>query len=406
MTLLPTAPRNSSRMEFVLLCLFGIVLPLVEAPKNISLGLFVLTWFVQSARLRQWGGAPAWLDLSLGAMLVSALLSVFASGYFKPDTKELGDIVSYLVLGWCVSRTALTARQGLILALCLIGATLAGLAEGYWTLWQVPKRIALQLNSVGHVNHSALYAAGIVAVALACYLPRRSTLDRRQQTIAIFVGIALMASMFAFGSRGALLTLALAAAPFVWLQHRAQPLPWLRVLLVALIVGTPVLYIKRDMIEKTLINFSASGSITAYRAETTRTAAEVWRRAPLIGVGPGNLSLVSHSQIAGWLAERGEAFDPARYTDRLHAHNLYFNTLAERGALGLGTLLAFGALWLCLLVRQRPRSVSTAEHWQRWGIGLGGFAIVFIGGLFNTTFHHEHGMLAMLCLGMQKDIKT
>ncbi|GAA5167273.1 O-antigen ligase family protein [Viridibacterium curvum] len=406
MTLLPPAPRSASRTEFVLLCLFAIVLPLVEAPKNISLGLFVLAWFVHSARQRQWGGAISLLDLSLGAMLASALLSGFATAFFKPITKELGDIVSYLVLGWCVSRTALSSRQTLTLALCLIAATLAGLAEGYWTLWQVPKRIALQLNSVGHVNHSALYAVGIVMVALACYLPQRSALSKRQQLGAALTGLVLLASMLAFGSRGALLTLAFAAAAFVWLHHRVRPLPWLRLLLVAAIVGTPVLYLKRDMLEKTLINFSAGGSVTAYRAETARTATETWRHAPLLGVGPGNLPMIDHAQIAAWLGERGEPFNPARYTNRLHAHSLYFNTLAERGALGLGTLIAFGALWSCLLVRQRPSAAAAAEHWQRWGIGLGGFAIVFIGGLFNTTFHHEHGMLAMLCLGMQKDIRT
>lgn len=405
MTLLPATPRSASRTEFVLLCLFAVVLPLVEAPKNISLGLFVVAWFVHSARQRQWGGAPSWLDLSLAALLTSALLSVFATSFFKPDTKELGDIVSYLLLGWCVSRTALSARQTLTLALCLIGATLAGLVEGYWALWHVPKRIALQLNSVGHVNHSALYAVGVVMIALACYLPRLGTLGKRQHIGAALAGLTLLASMFAFGSRGALLTLLAAVGVFVWQQRHTRPLPWLRLLLVAAIVGTPVLYLKRDMVEKTLGNLS-TGNVTAHRAETARTATETWRHAPLLGVGPGNLSLIDHAQVAAWLAERGEPFDPARYTDRLHAHNLYFNTLAERGALGLGALLAFGALWLGLLIRQRPLAAATPDDWQRWGISLAGFAVVFVGGLFNTTFHHEHGMLAMLCLGLQKEAHT
>jgi O-antigen ligase len=160
------------------------------------------------------------------------------------------------------------------------------------------------------------------------------------------------------------------------------------------------LYLKRDMIEKTRINLSAQGSITAMRGETARSAVETWRQSPLWGVGPGNLPEVTREQIEAWVTSRGMPFEASRYTWRLHAHNLYFNTLAERGLLGLSALLALAALWAHQLIRHRPSPAADAMRWTAWGAGLSGFTLVFVGGLFNTTLHHEHGMLAMLCLAM------
>ena len=44
--------RPLSRTEFVLLCLFSIALPLVEAPKNIFWALFLLLWMGRSVQMR------------------------------------------------------------------------------------------------------------------------------------------------------------------------------------------------------------------------------------------------------------------------------------------------------------------------------------------------------------------
>ena len=154
------AVRLLGKAEYLLLGGFLIALPLVEAPKNLLLGAYVLAWLLGSLRQRNFGTlSPGW-DGLFAAMLVVPALSVLASAPYPHGWTHLGDIVSYVLLGWTLARTRLTTRQTVGLLGCAVGATLLGIVHGYWVLAVDAKRIWLQLNSVGHVNHSALFGAG------------------------------------------------------------------------------------------------------------------------------------------------------------------------------------------------------------------------------------------------------
>ena len=376
------------------------VLPLVEAPKNVFLGLFVLIWCVLSLRQNNWGGRQNAWDGNFAALAIAATVSTVASPFFVPDWKEFGDIASYLLLGWMCSRTRFSERQMRIIAAWLIAATVLGILHGLWMMQVDPKRISLQLHSVGQTNHSALYVMGVIGIALAFTTPYLQSLRASWRRGAVLLLLALMVSMMIFGSRGALITCLLVALPFLWLHQKRRPLPLRKLLLVCLCVMAAGLYFKRDMIVKTRINLSAEGSITAMRGETAHSAIESWRQSPLTGVGPGHQPDVTRDMIESWVGARGEPFYPNRYTYNLHAHNLYFNTLAERGLLGLSALLGFAFLWARQLILRRPTPADPPIVWSCWGAGLSGFMLVFAGGMFNTTLHHEHALLAMLCLAL------
>jgi len=83
-----------------------------------------------------------------------------------------------------------------------------------------------------------------------------------------------------------------------------------------------------------------------------------------------------------------------------HAHNLYANTLAERGVLGFLPMLALLAAIGVALVRRRPAGNSAALSQALWGGALGAWLILVVGGLFNTTLHHENAMLGMILMGI------
>ena len=83
-----------------------------------------------------------------------------------------------------------------------------------------------------------------------------------------------------------------------------------------------------------------------------------------------------------------------------HAHNLYFNTLAEGGLAGLLPLLAFLILWAIWLWKHYPRADADALAWALWGASLNAFLITVIIGWVNTTLHHEHALLALLLMGL------
>jgi hypothetical protein len=62
-----------------------------------------------------------------------------------------------------------------------------------------------------------------------------------------------------------------------------------------------------------------------------RTAVSLWRRRPLLGIGPDNFRHVNAGEIAA-----GGSGRP--HDDRIHANSLYLETLADLGLLGLAAL--------------------------------------------------------------------
>jgi O-antigen ligase len=174
----------------------------------------------------------------------------------------------------------------------------------------------------------------------------------------------------------------------------------LRMAVGALIVMACMAIFSAKLIEKTNTNIK-SGNLSSLRVEISHTATEIWKHHTLSGVGPANFSATSPAQIEHWILARGESYVPSFYYYSSHAHNLFFNTLAERGLIGITVLIGLCGAWLFALYKHRPteRIEERPLAWAGWGAGWAGWCLVFIGGLFNTTLHHEHGMLAMMCLG-------
>lgn len=398
----PLSNRLLNRAEFILLCLFSIALPLVEAPKNVFWFLFLILWLGRSAQTHNWGALSARWDGLFAAMIAVPVISVLASSPYPHSWREVGDILGYVSLGWMLARSRLSAQQITILMICLVAATLAGVIHGYWILANDPKRIFLQLNSVGHVNHSALYGMGIasMAVVLAAAVWFDSTVySRLQRALALIGALIMLGVMVSFGSRGALAAYGLSVIGFLLVFARMRKIKLWSIALLGLIVAAGALALDPKLIQKTEMNIAA-GSMTAARAEGAHTALEIWRHRVLTGVGAANFSAISPQQIEAWVTERGETYTQSNYLFSSHAHSVYFNTLAERGLLGIVTLGTLCIAWMAALIRRRPGADTTGAHWLSWGAGWSGWFIVFIGGLFNTTLHHEHGMLAMMGLGL------
>jgi len=349
-------------------------LPLVEAPKNLAWLAFVVLWLINSLRQRNFGSMPRVGSAALAGVFVSTLVAI-ALGAEPRQWGELGNMVVYLVLGALLGRTRCSERQvGVLLAVAL-AATLAGVGLGLWLQLQ-GKRQWLELYSVGHVNHSALYGAGIALLALAAVLAWWPHLNRRGRLCGAALNVLLFYLMFAWSSRGALLAY----------------------LAGGLLLGALTLWINPAVIDKTRANLA--GTSSSLRIAAARTALEIWRQQPLTGIGAGNFKVASPAGVEAWVRARNEPFVAADYLFSNHAHSLYFNTLAERGALGVLALALLCAWWLGELLRRRPRATSPAAQWLGWGTGWAGFSVVWIGGLFNTSLHHEHGMLALACLGI------
>jgi len=177
-------------------------------------------------------------------------------------------------------------------------------------------------------------------------------------------------------------------------HHSAiHPLKLMMILLMSLVVAV----ISRPSIVQKTIFLTQNGYIQSKRPELARVAIETWRQHPFFGVGPANFGRVTETDVKTWVELRGDQFSASNYVFMNHAHSLYFNTLAERGTLGIGALLFLLIAWVQSLSR-RPGRGQTKE-WVRWSMAVAAGTVVVVAGIFNTTLHHEHGLLAMLLLG-------
>jgi O-antigen ligase len=87
------------------------------------------------------------------------------------------------------------------------------------------------------------------------------------------------------------------------------------------------------MVDSTLEDYVMTYSPT--RTELWQAAMRVWRRHPLLGVGPDNFRHVYSEALAP-----GRRLAPgAEIDERIHANSLYFETLADLGVLGVLALV-------------------------------------------------------------------
>ncbi len=373
-------------------------LPALEAPKKIAVVLYLALWVTNRWRSKDWGGSLSGLDCSAFALIGGAYASA-AFGGFWPD-KGLGaanDVLIYGLVFLTLRRSRFEEKFLWRLFAVAIAATLLTLLYGYWGLLVTKKREFLGLNSVGHVNHSAIYMAIVFSMALAW--AGAATGSWRQRALLWVCVAFLWLSLFVSGARGALAPVLVFVV--LWLFARAMMMRralWKPLLLVFLMLGGAVALVP-GVVEKTKGNIEAK-ELTARRPAVAKVALLALREYPAFGVGISNFAKIDPAVAARWQERSGQVFDPRDLYFSTHAHSLYFNTLAERGLVGFIPLLAFLAGIGFSLYRQRPQGDSVPLRQTLWGAALGTWVITLIGGVFNTTLHHEHALIAMILFGI------
>jgi O-antigen ligase len=79
------------------------------------------------------------------------------------------------------------------------------------------------------------------------------------------------------------------------------------------------------------------------------------------------------------------------------AHNLYLNIMAQTGLIGLSALILIFYGFLRKFIRSEALSGFGLS--LKYG-ALGGFLVVFVSGIFDSTLHHEHAILFALLMGL------
>lgn len=385
-------------VETGLLVALAFFLPLLEAPKNLAWLGFAAVWLWNRARARDFGGRWDLWDTLIAAWIASAYVVAAFAPFPLQEWKGANDVLRYASILWMVKRGGYGAAELRLVLGALVLSVLVSLVPGWWNHLTKPYA-ALQLKSVGHVNHSAIYLAIVFGLASAWLFANWQPWNGARRAIALLAWALLAASLVATASRGAvaaafLLVLAMAVA---WWPRWRTPV----IVAVGALVAAIALAVAMDaeLIAKHQRVSEKDGVLNA-RDRVWNMGFAAWERYPWFGVGISNYSVISLERVREWRALAGKPFDAAQYAGTNHAHSLYVNTLAERGLLGAAALLAVLLAWAAWLVRRRPRARDADLDWLLWGGALSAWTITVTVGLVNTTLHHEHGILATLLLGL------
>jgi O-antigen ligase len=157
--------------------------------------------------------------------------------------------------------------------------------------------------------------------------------------------------------------------------------------------------LKTGVIEKQISNQEAN-NILSSRDKVWNVSLEAARFSPLFGLGLSNWHFITLDQLKKSVEDRGKVFDANNYYFPGHSHSHYLSALVERGIIGLSVTLAFMLLWISHIIKTFKWASKTNESIRLWSGSLSAWVATFGIGFVNTTFHHEHAILACLFLGI------
>jgi O-antigen ligase len=386
------------KLEIGLLVALCFFLPLYEAPKNIVWVLYVAVWIFNRARERDFGGRWDLWDSLIAAWIASGFVVAALAGLHGSEWHGALDLLRYGSVLWVVKRSRFTSRELHWILGMLVASTVIGLLVGHARL-SSEENDTLQLNSVGHVNHTAVYLAIMLGLCASWLFTGWRAWPPATRMAAAAIALLVLVSVIFTASRAAVavtfvLPLVLAAA---WWRRWRAALP--ATAAVVVLFGLLIFLGGAEVLRKQQANVEANNFL-AYRDGIWRAALVAWQRYPWAGVGIDNYSRITHERLKAWRAEAGKDYDPGRYMPYAHAHSLYLNTLAERGLVGATALMAVLAAWLIFLWRYKPPPQAPDDDWLLWGGAAGAWLVTTGVGVFNTTLHHEHAILAVLLLGL------
>jgi O-antigen ligase len=256
----------------------------------------------------------------------------------------------------------------------------------------------LQLHSVGHVNHSAIYLSIIFGASLGATLTLWSKSTYLKKLLFSALSIALFQSIILSQSRAAyLVSITSAVILILAIKNKIK----IKLLAIGIIFGLIMIsIISNNQIVIKQKEAEVNNNILANRNLVWNVPKEIIQIYPLFGIGMNNWKLIKLEEIKKSVQNKKRQFNPENYLLQAgHAHNLYLQATLERGLLGFASLIIFMVYWLKVLISQIQRIKKNKLRSMIWAGSMSAWLSTFLIGFFNSTFHHEHAILSCLFLG-------
>jgi O-antigen ligase len=395
--------KSLKTIDLLVLGLLIISLPSIEAPKNIFLVSYLLTRIIIEIidfkkGLKQWSN---WDSLFLILVFTAFLSTFFAGMSGLEEWKGYKVYLTGILTGWALSRAQYTKKNYQGLFQLIIISTIPPLFWGIYEYLVIHTRSSLEIHSVGHVNHSAIYLVIIFGATLGWFLSQFNSSRKASKLSLILLGLLTLIFFIALiigQSRGAFGAAVILGFLITFLLAKDKKIGILVSATIISIVLSAVL-LNASIIQKQITN-QQNHNILAFRDRVWNVSLEASRFFPTFGIGMSNWHFITKDHLKKSVEERGENFNPDIYIFPGHSHNIYLTALVERGFVGLLTTLLFMAVWMRHLIKNFVWAKKTEQSTYLWAGSFSAWVATFGIGFVNTTFHHEHAILACLLLAL------
>jgi O-antigen ligase len=386
-------------LELAFLSLFLAFLPSLEAPKNIFLVGYLIAALYRQSQLPsvKWTIWDWVFLLMIFSSFLSALFPFVAGG---SEWISFKGMLFWVIFGWTIYRSDYNANEKKYLFIFVILMTLPPLIWGLTQLLILSSKDNLQLHSVGHVNHSAIYLCIVAGAILSILISQLQEAQKKYILITTFLFIFILSSVVITKSRAAFGIVFLLAYALILLSKLSIKIKKILLGLLTIFLIILIFIIPAPAIKKQIAN-QDSHIVLSYRDIVWRAAYEVAKLNPLLGIGGGNWKHINIDQIKSAVESRGEIFHAEDFALQWgHPHNIYLSNLVDRGILGFIIFLSFMSLWLITLIKSYKKFNQDSKAMLFIMGSFSAWAIIFGIGFVNTTFHHENALLALFFLGL------
>ncbi len=405
-----TYSKNISKLlEMIFLTLMLLSLPSLEAPKNIFLILFLTTALYREwseTKTKPWGFWD-WVFLSY---ISSSFLSAIFAGI--SPSEEWGGFRGMLIwtgFAWLLSRSKYTPQEITWLIWIAILSTLPPLIWGLIEYMVIHTKGNLELHSVGHVNHSAIYLGIILGAALSVSLSIWKTAGILKKLFLLNLPVFFFIAIIIGQSRGVFGISLIRLSLIILLIPNSNQIKLMAFGIFGIVLALmPVM--NAAIIQKQIATQNAN-AVMSDRDRAWNVSLEAAHFYPVFGIGNGNWGLITLDDLKKSRVKRGLPFNEKIYgIEHRHSHSLYLTALVERGIVGFLTLMLLMSSWFILLIKTYAKLKKKTPGAYLWGASLSAWIVTCGVGVVNSTFHHEHAILAFLFLGLHlsftRQIKT
>ena len=368
------------------------VLPSLEAPKNLFILFFIFSWALIAIRDKNWGGNWRLID-TIFCLWIVADIAVGLNAIFYHDLPANGskDILKFVLFGWVISRSGFDSKQIFFLVISTLIFSVIPLIESYTN-----SKHYIELHSVGHVNHTAIYLLISYILSLTFLVLNFRNLINSVRIILTIISFILALVVIDTNSRaasGILVIFSVLVLIYLIFNYKKRSVT-IGALLFALCTISLVIINPPTVIDKFINGTHLIGD--SPRQKIRNHAYYTFRTSPILGVGFGNYVHFGHDDIKDLVMKEKGEYVKENFLPGSHPHNVFYTYLVSGGVVMLSVFMIFW-LYFSKLIYQVYK--SSTEKWLAFS-GLGIAMVTLAIGWVNTTFAHEHALISMFVIGL------